>query len=96
MAEFEPCITAGSVMDTVPKHLPDEICFAHIDLNSAEAEAHVMPEIYERMTKGGIVVFDDYGFARYRDSALVHQKFLANKPERILELPTGQGMMVKL
>lgn len=96
MAEFEPCITAGSVMETIPKHLPDEICFAHIDLNSAEAEAHVIPEVYERMTKGGIVVFDDYGFARYRDSALVHQKFLANKPERILELPTGQGMMVKL
>lgn len=96
MAAFEPVISPGSVMESVPKHLPDEICFAHIDLNNAEAEAHVMPEVYYRLRRNGIIVFDDYGFARYRDSALVHQKFLADKPERILELPTGQGLMVKL
>jgi hypothetical protein len=96
MADFEPFVCPGSVTDTIPKHLPDEICFAHIDLNSAEAEAHVMPEVYERMSRGGIIVFDDYGFARYRNSALAHQKFLSKKLERILELPTGQGMMVKL
>jgi O-methyltransferase len=96
MVDFEPFLYPGSVMDTIPVGLPDEICFAHIDLNNAEAEAHVMPHVYERMLRGGIIVFDDYGFARYRDSALVHQKFLENKLERILELPTGQGMMVKL
>lgn len=96
MAEFDPLIYSGSVLETIPAQLPDEICFAHIDLNNAEAEAHVMPEVYPRMRRGGIIVFDDYGFARYRDSALAHQKFLADKPERVMELPTGQGLMVKL
>lgn len=96
MKEYHPVVAEGSVMDTIPKQLPDKICFAHIDLNGHEAEAHVMPEIYSRMSKGAILIFDDYGFSRYRESGLVHQKFLENKCEKILELPTGQGMMVKL
>lgn len=96
MRKFCPVVCEGDVMETIPKHLPNEICFAHIDLNGHEAEAHVMPEIYSRMAKGGIVVFDDYGFARYRESGLTHQRFLQDKPEKILELPTGQGLMIKL
>jgi O-methyltransferase len=96
MRKYRPVVVQGSVLETVPRQLPDEICFAHIDLNGHEAEAHVMPEVYERMPRGAILVFDDYGFSRYRDSGLVHQRFLEGKPERILELPTGQGLLIKL
>lgn len=96
MQDFDPIICSGSVMETIPKHLPDEICFAHIDLNNAEAEGHVFPEVYYRMRNGAIAIFDDYGFSRYRDSALAHQKFLSDKPEKILELPTGQGLLIKV
>ena len=73
---------------------PQNIAFCQIDLNDAEAESKVFPAVYERMTPGGIVVFDDYGFARYRNSALAHQKYLEGK-EQILELPTGQGLFIK-
>ena len=96
MRKFRPVMCGGDVFETIPRQLPDEICFAHLDLNGHEAEAHVMPELYSRMPKGAILVFDDYGFARYQQSGLAHQKFLENKPEKILELPTGQGVMVKL
>lgn len=74
--------------------LPKEIAFAQIDLNDAEAESKVFPSIYPALIPGAVVVFDDYGFARYRDSALVHQKYLEGK-EQILELPTGQGLLIK-
>jgi hypothetical protein len=50
--------------------------------------------VYERLLPGAVVVFDDYGFRRYRESALRHQKFLKGK-EQVLELPTGQGLLVK-
>lgn len=96
MARFKPIVVPGDVTKTIPAHLPDQICFAHIDLNNAEAEAHVMPEVYHRMSPGAMMVLDDYGFRRYRESAEVHQKFLEGKPERVLELPTGQGLLVKL
>jgi O-methyltransferase len=96
MQDFCPVVCEGDVIETIPKHLPDEICFAHIDLNGHKAEAHVMPEIYKRLAKGGMILFDDYGFARYKESGLTHQQFLQGKPENILELPSGQGLMIKL
>jgi hypothetical protein len=74
--------------------LPDQIAFCQIDLNDAKAEGFVFPLVYERLSPGGIVIFDDYGFARYRKSAVTHQKFLEGK-EQILEMPTGQGLLIK-
>lgn len=96
MARFNPVVVPGDVTQTIPANLPDEICFAHIDLNDADTEAHVMPEVYYRMPPGAVMILDDYGFKRYRKSAEVHQKFLKDKAERVLELPTGQGLLVKV
>lgn len=96
MARFNPFVVPGDVTQTIPTHLPDEICFAHIDLNDAEAEGYVMPEVYHRMSPGGVMILDDYGFKRYRKSAETHQKFLQGKAERVLELPTGQGLLIKV
>lgn len=95
MARFNPIVVPGDVTQTIPASLPDEICFAHIDLNDADAEAYVMPEVYLRMPPGGVMILDDYGFKRYRKSAEAHQKFLQNRPEKVLELPTGQGLLIK-
>lgn len=74
--------------------LPDSIGFCQIDLNDAAAEGYIFPMVYERLRPGSIVIFDDYGFRRYRESALTHQRFLEGK-EQVLELPTGQGLLVK-
>ena len=74
--------------------LPHDIGFCQIDLNDAAAEGAIFPRVYERLRPGSIVIFDDYGFRRYRESALTHQRFLEGK-EQVLELPTGQGMLVK-
>lgn len=96
MSKYHGVVVKGDVKETIPAALPDKICFAHIDLNFADAEAHVFPEVYARMSRGGVVVFDDFGFKRYRESAQVHFDFLADKPEKILELPTGQGLFFKV
>ena len=86
-------VFAGDVRETLHT-LPDRIAFCQIDLNDADAESYALPRVYERLTRGSVVVFDDYGFRRYRASALAHQTFLQGK-EQILELPTGQGLLVK-
>lgn len=83
----------GDIRKTM-RFLPDEIAWCQIDLNDAEAEGAVFPAVYERLLPGAVVVFDDYGFRRYRESALTHQRFLKGK-EQVLELPTGQGLLVK-
>lgn len=96
MREFQPFVVPGDVTETIPKHLPDHIAFAHIDLNNADAEEHVFKDVYYRLSLGGVVIFDDYGFRRYRASAERHMAFLKDKPEKVLELPTGQGLLIKV
>jgi hypothetical protein len=85
-------VIAGDIRQTL--RLPEQIAFCQIDLNDAEAEGCVFPAVYERLTPGAVVIFDDYGFRRYRESALTHQRFLEGK-EQVLELPTGQGLLIK-
>jgi predicted O-methyltransferase YrrM len=86
-------VIPGDISDTMIR-LPDEIAFCQIDLNDHESESAVFPEVYARLRPGSVVIFDDYGFERYRDSARAHQRFLRGR-ESILELPTGQGLLVK-
>jgi hypothetical protein len=93
LGEWEASIFGGDIRHHADT-LPDQIAFCQIDLNDAEAEGFVFPLVYERLSPGGIVIFDDYGFARYHESAVTHQKFLEGK-EQILEMPTGQGLLIK-
>ena len=74
---------------------PDKISFAHIDLNNAEAEMGVLKFIYEKVVEGGIILFDDYGWISYKEQMLKEKKFLEDKGHKILELPTGQGLLIK-
>jgi O-methyltransferase len=44
---------------------------------------------------GGLLVLDDYGLLRYRESQLREREFFARRGVTVLELPTGQGLVVK-
>jgi O-methyltransferase len=50
----------GWVNDTIPTDLPEQICFAHIDLDLYEPTYYSLKHIIPRMVKGGIIVIDDY------------------------------------
>lgn len=96
-AEFENCsIIKGTLPGSIRDHAGiDEIGWAQIDLNSAVADVSVLEFIYPRLCEGAHVILDDYGFSRYRDTQNSVDLFLENKPERVFELPTGQGLLIK-
>jgi O-methyltransferase len=50
----------GWVDDTIPNNLPEQICFAHIDVDLYEPTYHSLKYIIPRMVTGGIIVIDDY------------------------------------
>lgn len=75
--------------------LPQDIAFVQLDLNVAEAEIACLGQIYDRIVPGGLLVLDDYGFSRYRDTHQAEKRFFAQRGASVLELPTGQGLMVK-
>jgi hypothetical protein len=96
---FEPLgnftVIKGAVPQSFAQGLPDKIAFAQIDLNAAEPELAALEIIYERIVCGGIIVFDDYGFRRYRESNEKESSFLRSRGQFIWESPTGQGLFIK-
>lgn len=88
-------VVAGRLPEAFGEALPERVAFAQIDLNDADAELGCLGPIVERMLPGGLLVLDDYGFARYRESQAREKAFFHAIGETVLELPTGQGLFIK-
>jgi hypothetical protein len=89
-------VIQGLVPESFEVAAPERIAFMHIDMNNAEAEVAVLDRLYDRLVPGGMIVFDDYGWQAYAAQQRAENDWLAQRhPERILELPTGQGLLVK-
>ena len=88
-------IVRGIVPDTFEQHCPEKIAFLHIDMNSAKSEMAVLNHLFDRVTPGGMIVFDDYGWSGYIQQKIAEDEFMAQRDHSILELPTGQGLLLK-
>lgn len=75
--------------------MPERIAFLHVDLNSPAAEIAVLEELFDRVATGGIIVFDDYGWHQFHVQRQAEDRFMAKRGHAIMELPTGQGLVVK-
>lgn len=88
-------VIKGPVPSSFTQGLPDKIAFAQIDLNERDAEVACLEEIYERVVPSGIIVLDDFGFGRYRESFEGETAFFASRGQHVWESPTGQGLVIK-
>jgi O-methyltransferase len=88
-------VVRGKVPDVLHASAPQRIAFLHIDMNNTEAELGALEVLYERVATGGMIVFDDYGWTGYRAQKQAEDRFAAARGLSILELPTGQGLLVK-
>lgn len=88
-------IVRGALPDTLADVAPDAIAYLHIDLNSPAAELATLEILFDRVVPGAIIVFDDYGWHVFRKQKEAEDAFMARRGYSILELPTGQGLVVK-
>lgn len=88
-------IFKGSVEDTLPGSAPERIAFLHIDMNNAKAEQFALETLYPRVADGAFIVLDDYGWLRYSAQKEVADMYLNKLGHQVLELPTGQGLVIK-
>ena len=88
-------VTKGSVPDVFEEVVPDSIAFLHLDMNSPKAERGALEKLYDRLAPGGIIIFDDYGWKMFRKQKESADEFAALRGDVILELPTGQGLMIR-
>lgn len=86
----------GWVPDTFAGLEDRRFCFAHIDLDLYQGVLDSLTFIYPRLSSGGAIVFDDYGFASCPGARKAVDAFFADKPERPLALSTAQALVTKL
>ncbi|WP_334163240.1 TylF/MycF/NovP-related O-methyltransferase [Phenylobacterium sp.] len=88
-------ITRGRVPEILDEVCPERIAFLHMDLNNSQAEIAALERLYDRIVPGGVIVFDDYGWAAARTQYEAERAWFAERGLEILLLPTGQGLFVK-
>jgi O-methyltransferase len=88
-------VTQGKVPDVLAQVAPEQIAFMHVDMNNADAELGALEVLFDRVSPGGTMVFDDYGWSYYRDQMVAIDAFMRARGLSVLELPTGQGLVVK-
>ncbi len=88
-------IIKGRLPDSFSDGMPEAVALLHIDLNNAPSERAVLEQLWDRMSPGGVIVFDDYGWVQYRQQKLAADAFMAERGRMIMELPTGQGLAIR-
>lgn len=72
-----------------------QFCFVHIDVDLYQPTFDALSFFYERMNIGGLIICDDYGFSTCPGAKKAMDDFFANKPEAVIMLTTGQGLIIK-
>lgn len=89
-------IVKGPVPTTLSEVDIQKVAYLHIDMNSALPEMMAIKYFWPKLESGGIILFDDYGRPGHENQKKVADDFALSVNAKILSLPTGQGLMIKL
>jgi hypothetical protein len=96
---FSPYPNAKLIRGRVPETLSfapvDQVSYLSIDMNLEAPERAALEHFWPKMTAGGIVLLDDYGFIGYEPQHASADAFATKVGVPILSLPTGQGILIK-
>lgn len=83
----------GDINKTVPKYCKNntqlKIALLHIDTNVYEPAVTMLENMYDKVVRGGIIMFDDYGIFPGETKAV--DEFLADKDLIIQKLPISHA-----
>ncbi|MFM7783289.1 MAG: TylF/MycF/NovP-related O-methyltransferase [Gammaproteobacteria bacterium] len=88
-------IVRGVVPEAFRIAVPERIAFLHIDMNSEAAELLALEHLFDRVSPGGLIVLDDFGWMSNRNQTVAEIDFMQRRGHHVLELPTGQGLVIK-
>lgn len=88
-------IVRGIVPDSFAQSVPEKIAFLHIDMNSEQAELLALKHLFDKVTPGGFIVFDDFGWTCNVAQMSSELAFMKLRGHHIMELPTGQALVIK-
>ena len=72
----------GPVEETIPGAAPEKIALLRLDTDWYESTRHEMRHLYPRLSRGGVLVIDDYG--HWEGARRAVDEYLAETDEQIL------------
>lgn len=88
-------LVQGSVPDSLKTFPFCKICFLSIDMNCVAPEVAAFEHLWPCVSPGGIVLLDDYGFKAHFRQKKAFDLLSEQWGFRIIQLPTGQGLIIK-
>ena len=83
----------------IPERFADvadrRFALVHLDVDLYQPTADSLAFFYGRLVDRGVLVCDDYGFETCPGARRALDEFFADKPEPVLNLPTGQGVVIR-
>lgn len=77
------------------KEDPDSIAWLHIDLNASLPTTESLSYFFDKLSVGGVILFDDYAGRGFTDTKVAVDTFFSDKKGILLHLPTGQAVFFK-
>jgi hypothetical protein len=81
----------GKVEDTIPEHAPEQISILRLDTDWYESTRHELEHLYPRLSSGGVLLLDDYGYWEGARQAV--DEFLEATGERLLLMRMASGRL---
>ena len=85
----------GAVPETLAAIGLGPLAFLHLDMNAPQPEVAALETLWDRLTKGAIVLLDDYAYNGFEEQKRAMESAAGRMNISIASLPTGQGLIVK-
>jgi O-methyltransferase len=96
LAEFPRAkICPGWIPERFREVAHRRFCFVHIDVDLYQPTLDSLSFFYPLMVPGGVILFDDYGCRDCPGATLAIDELMADKPEKIIHVPTAQAFIMK-
>jgi len=89
-------VLKGWIPDVFAEASIERLVFAHVDVDIHDPTLASFEYFYDLVVPGGLIVCDDYGFAVCSGAKEAVDGFMAERPEKVIHSPTGQGIVIKL
>ena len=95
LSAYDIELHAGWIPDVFDGVDLGELCFAHVDVDLHDPTFASFEYFYPRLVPGGMIVCDDYGFLTCPGATKAVDEYMADRPEPVIHLPTGQALIIK-
>ena len=73
----------------------EQYAFVHIDVDLEQPTHDSLAFFYPRLPVGGVILLDDHGVTTCPGARRAALAYFAERPEPVLDLATGQGLVIK-